>query len=89
MLPGVVEATRFRSARLHASTASTARANVRHFLYQHSWIVTSAKFGWWHGAAALREVIAADRAAQKRWGLGRKSELVASAALAEVEARSK
>jgi PASTA domain len=64
-------------------------ANVRHFLYQHSWIVTGAKFGWWHGAEALRELIAVDRAAQKRWGIGRKSELVARAALAEVEARSK
>jgi hypothetical protein len=64
-------------------------ANVRHFLYQHSWIVTGAKFGWWHGAKALRELIAADRAAQKRWGIGRKSEHVARAALAEVEARSR
>lgn len=64
-------------------------ANVRHFLYQHSWIVTGAKFGWWHGASALRELIAADRAAEKRWGIGRRSELVARAALAEVEARSK
>jgi len=65
------------------------RANVRHFLYQHSWIVTGAKFGWWHGAQGLRELIAADRAAQSRWGLGRKSERVAGAALAEVEARSR
>jgi hypothetical protein len=65
------------------------KANVRHFLYQHSWIVTGAKFGWWHGAAALRELIAADRSAQQRWGIGRKSEVVARAALAEVEARSK
>ncbi|HKC22165.1 MAG TPA: PASTA domain-containing protein [Gaiellaceae bacterium] len=64
-------------------------ANVRRFLYQHSWIVTGAKFGWWHGADALRELIAADEAAQHRWGIGRKSELVARAALAEVEARSK
>jgi hypothetical protein len=64
-------------------------ANVRHFLYQNSWIVTGAKFGWWHGADALRELIAADQAAQQRWGIGRKSELVARAALAEVEARSK
>jgi hypothetical protein len=65
------------------------RANVRHFLYQNSWIVTGAKFGWWHGAQALRELIAADRTAQQRWGLGRKSELVASAALAGVQSRSK
>lgn len=64
-------------------------ANVRHFLYQHSWIVTGAKFGWWHGADALRDLIAADEAAQHRWSIGRKSELVARAALAEVEARSK
>jgi hypothetical protein len=64
-------------------------ANVRHFLYQHSWIVTGAKFGWWHGAQALQELIAADRAADQRWGIGRKSELVATAALAKVQARSK
>ena len=63
--------------------------NVRHFLYQNSWIVTGSKFGWWHGADALRELISADNAAQQRWGIGRKSELVARAALAEVEARSK
>ena len=80
-----------RAHLLSAFIASHAksRANVRHFLYQHSWIVTGAKFGWWHGAQALRELIAADRAAQQRWGLGRKSELVARAALAEIEARSK
>jgi PASTA domain-containing protein len=65
------------------------RANVRHFLFQHSWVVTGAKFGWWNGAAALKQLIAADRAAQRRWGLGRRSELVARSALAEVEARVK
>jgi len=64
-------------------------ANVRHFLYQHSWVVTGARFGWWHGAGALRALIAADQSAQQRWGIGRKSELVARAALADVEARSK
>jgi beta-lactam-binding protein with PASTA domain len=66
-----------------------SKANVHHFLYQHSWIVTGARFGWWHGAQALRGLIAADHAAQQRWGVGRKSELVARAALSEVEARSK
>jgi hypothetical protein len=70
-------------------THGKTRKNVRHFLYQHSWIVTGAKFGWWHGAEALRELIAADHAAQQRWGIGRKSELVARAALANVQARSK
>jgi hypothetical protein len=64
-------------------------ANVRHFLYQHTWVVTGARFGWWHGAEALRELIAADRVAQQRWGIGRKSELVARRALAEVEVRAK
>ncbi len=63
--------------------------NVRHFLYQHAWVVTGAKFGWWHGAEALRTLIAADHAAQARWGIGRKSELVARKALAKVEARGK
>jgi beta-lactam-binding protein with PASTA domain len=75
------------SAFIASHTKSTA--NVRRFLYQHSWIVTGAKFGWWHGAQALRELIAADQTAQQRWGIGRKSELVARAALSEVEARSK
>lgn len=70
-------------------THQKTRANVRHFLYQHSWIVTGAQFGWWHGAEALRELIAADRAAQQRWGIGRKSEVVARAALAKAEARSR
>jgi PASTA domain len=64
-------------------------ANVNHFLYQHSWIVTGAKFGWWHGAEALRLLIAADRRAQGLWGIGHKSELAARHALAEVETRSR
>jgi len=65
------------------------KANVRHYLYQHSWIVTGAAFGWWHGAEALRKLIAVDRIAQQRWGIGKKSELVARSALADVEARTK
>jgi hypothetical protein len=80
-----------RAKLLSAWIASHRRtpANVRHFLYQNSWIVTGAKFGWWHGADALRQLIAADNLAQKRWGIGGKSELVARTALAEVEARMK
>jgi PASTA domain len=66
-----------------------SNANVSHFLYQHSWIVTGAKFGWWHGAEALRLLIAADRRAQSLWGIGHKSELAARQALAEVETRSR
>jgi hypothetical protein len=68
----------------HPSTA-----NLNHFLYQQSWVVTGAKFGWWHGAEALRLLIAADRRAQALWGVGRKSELAARRALAEVETRSR
>jgi hypothetical protein len=64
-------------------------ANVNHFLYQQSWIITGAKFGWSHGAEALRLLIAADRRAQARWGIGHKSELAARQALAEVEARAR
>jgi hypothetical protein len=64
-------------------------ATVRHFLYQHSWVVTGAKFGWWHGAQALRQLIAADRVAEQRWGIGKRSERIARRALAEVEARAK
>jgi hypothetical protein len=64
-------------------------ANVNHFLYQQSWIVTGAKFGWSHGAEALRLLIAADRRAQALWGIGHKSELAARHALAEVEASSR
>jgi hypothetical protein len=69
----------------HAKT----KANVRHFLYQHNWIVTGASFGWWHGAEALRKLIAADRIAERRWGIGKVSEHVARRALTEVEAKAK
>jgi PASTA domain-containing protein len=62
-------------------------ANVNHFLYQQSWVITGAKFGWSRGAEALRLLIAADRRAQAAWGIGGKSELAARKALAEVEAR--
>jgi hypothetical protein len=63
--------------------------NVRYYLYQHAWVVTGARFGWWHGAEALRKLIAADHVAQKRWDIGKRSELVARRALAEVEARTR
>ena len=80
-----------RAALLSAwiSAHPKTKANVRHYLYQHSWIVTGAGFGWWHGAEALRKLIAVDRIAQQRWGIGRKSELVARSALAAVEAKTK
>jgi hypothetical protein len=63
-------------------------ANVQHWLYQHAWIVTGAKFGWWHGAAALETLIRVDQHVEREWGIGAKSEAVARAALAQVRRRS-
>jgi hypothetical protein len=64
-------------------------ANVRHWLYQHAWIVTGARFGWSHGAEALETLIAVDRQVDRRWGIGAKSEAVARAALLQVRRRSR
>jgi hypothetical protein len=81
-----------RARRLDAWLRTQPRhtpANVNHFLYQQSWVITGAKFGWSHGAEALGLLITADRRAQAAWGIGAKSELAARKALAEVEARSR
>jgi PASTA domain len=64
-------------------------ANVHYWLYQNAWIVTGARFGWWHGAEALRVLIAANKRAQAVWGIGLKSEARARVALAYVQARSR
>jgi hypothetical protein len=66
-----------------------SQRSVNHWLYQHNWIVTGARFGWSDGADSLRVLIQVDRRAQKLWGVGAKSEQVARRALAEVEARSR
>ena len=66
-----------------------SRVAVNHWLYQHNWIVTGARFGWVDGAQALKTLIAVDRRVQKLWGVGKQSEQVARRALAEVEARSR
>jgi hypothetical protein len=63
--------------------------NVKHWLYQHEWIVTGAKLGWWHGAEALKTLLAVDKHAQSRWGIGAKSAQAATAALSYVEAKAK
>ncbi len=63
--------------------------NVRHWVYQHAWVVTGATFGWWHGAVALRTLIGVDRRVQALWGVGYGSEAVARAALRTVERRSR
>jgi PASTA domain-containing protein len=64
-------------------------ANVRHWLFQHEWIVTGARFGWWHGAEALEILIRVDRQVQARWSIGKKSEAAARRALAAVRAKSR
>jgi hypothetical protein len=64
-------------------------ANVNHWMYQHAWIVTGAKMGWWRGAEALQTLAAVDRRAQQLWGVGAKSASVAAQALSDVQARSK
>jgi PASTA domain len=64
-------------------------ANVRHWLYQHEWIVTGARFGWWHGAEALEVLVRVDQQVQRGWGIGAKSEAAARRALAAVRAKSR
>jgi PASTA domain len=64
-------------------------ANVRHWLYQHEWILTGARFGWWHGAEALQILVEVDEQIQRRWGIGAKSEAAARRALAAVRAKTR
>ena len=71
-----------------AANRPKTSANVRHWLYQHAWIVTGARFGWWHGAQALQTLIAVDRQLERQWGIGGKSRAVARGALAQVRSRS-
>ena len=66
-----------------------SEANVRHWLYQHAWIVTGARFGWSHGEAALRILVGVDRTVEARWGLGSRSRAVAEQALVEVREQSR
>jgi len=62
---------------------------VNFWLYQHSWIVTGARFGWQDGAEALRTLIGVDQTMERRFGFGAKSEFVARRALEYVEAQAK
>jgi hypothetical protein len=55
--------------------------NVKYWLYQHAWIVTGARMGWWHGAEALETLLAVDRKVEGEWGVGTKSAVVAQQAL--------
>jgi hypothetical protein len=80
-----------RAKRLDAYVTAHPRpsnAAARHWLYQHTWIVTGAEFGWWKGAEALEVLVDVDRRVQRQWGIGAKSRRVAQQALAEVRAKS-
>jgi hypothetical protein len=63
-------------------------ANAKYWLYQHAWIVAGARLGWWHGADALRTLIAVDKRVQSMWSMGAKSQAAATAALSYVEAQA-
>jgi hypothetical protein len=81
-----------RAAKLGAwltAHPKNSTANVRHWLFQNAWIVAGARMGWWHGAEALRTLIAVDARTETTWGIGGKSQALARRALAEVEARAK
>jgi hypothetical protein len=80
-----------RALRLESWIAGKPKtpANVQHWLYQHAWIVTGAKFGWWHGAQALETLIRVDQSVRRQWGIGGKSGAVARAALAQVRRKSR
>jgi PASTA domain len=77
-----------RLERWLATHPKPTTANVKHWLYQHEWIVTGARFGWWHGAQALEILIRIDERVQRRWKIGAKSEAAARRALAAVRAKS-
>ena len=72
-----------------ASSPKPTRRLVRYWLYQHSWIVWGARFGWQDGAEALRILIKVDESLQKRWGIGARSEALARRTLAEVQRQAK
>jgi PASTA domain len=74
--------------RMNAMQKPTKRL-VNHWLYQHSWIVTGARFGWHDGAEALRILIKVDQSLERRFDFGARSEAVARRALAFVEAHGK
>ena len=72
-----------------ATKPKLTNRNARHWLYQHSWIVTGAEFGWWQGEQALERLIAVDRRVERIWGIGHRSETVARKALARVRRESR
>jgi PASTA domain len=79
-----------RARALEARAAAVKKPNPRFvdfWLYQHSWIVTGARFGWKDGDVALKTLIRVDGSLQKRFGFGRRSQAHARRALAYVESK--
>jgi hypothetical protein len=72
-----------------ADSSKPTKKLVNFWLYQHSWIVYGARYGWADGAEALRILIRIDESLQKRWDFGARSEAVARKALAYVESQQK
>ena len=82
-LPARARALEERAAMLK----KPSRRFVNFWLYQHSWIVTGARFGWKDGDVALKTLIRVDGSLQKRFGFGRRSQFHARRALAYVESK--
>jgi hypothetical protein len=79
-----------RARALEARAATVRKPTprfVNFWLYQHTWIVTGARFGWKDGDVALKTLIRVDGSLQARFGFGRRSQNVARRALAYVESR--
>jgi hypothetical protein len=72
-----------------AGNGKPSQRLINFWLYQHSWIVSGARFGWHDGAQALRILIKVDQSLERRFRFGARSEVVARRALAYVEAQAK
>jgi PASTA domain len=72
-----------------AAAAKPTKQLVNFWLYQHSWIVYGARYGWADGDEALRVLIRVDESLQRRWDFGARSERVARRALAYVLSQQK
>jgi hypothetical protein len=72
-----------------AAASKPTKQLVNFWLYQHSWIVYGARYGWADGDEALRILIRVDESLQRRWDFGARSERVARKALAYVLSQQK
>jgi hypothetical protein len=72
-----------------AAASKPTKQLVNFWLYQHSWIVYGARYGWADGDEALRILIRVDESMQRRWDFGARSERVARKALAYVQSQKK